>query len=121
MIGIGPPSLSKPTPSSGQTLQHIAAWRKWLSFLLLDCIHLRDAVCVENMVCSLDCRLLIPPLHCLGARTAIRGFEPGRPVRFLLVCRNRATGSKEKGKRLKEKIVVPVVELGKVDILPKRL
>jgi hypothetical protein len=32
-----------------------------------------------------------------------------------------ATGSEEKGNRLKEKPVVPVVQAGKVEKLPKRL
>src|SRR5579863_3689018 len=61
MIGIGPPSLSKPISDTGHTLQYIAVGRKWLSFLLLDCIHLGETVCVENRAASLESAVLF---HC---------------------------------------------------------
>jgi hypothetical protein len=44
----------------GHTLQHLAARRKWLSFLLLDCIHPGVRVRVENKAGSLDSLLSIP-------------------------------------------------------------
>src|SRR5208337_2157536 len=59
-IGIRLPSLSKPDSGTGHTLQHIAAGRKWLSFLLLDCIHLRVNLCVENRATSLDSAYCCP-------------------------------------------------------------
>src|ERR1035437_1623596 len=59
-IDIDPPSLrlrEKPeskTFHAGHTLQHQAVSWKWLSFLLLDCIHLRAHPGVENRGGSLD-------------------------------------------------------------------
>jgi hypothetical protein len=41
--------------------------------------------------------------------------------RVLIGPLGRATGSRKKDRRLKEKTVVPVVRLGKVETLPKRL
>src|ERR1700690_3297549 len=60
-INIDPPSLcacgKKPeskTFHACHTLQHQAISWKWLSFLLLDCIHLLGDLCVENRGASLD-------------------------------------------------------------------
>jgi hypothetical protein len=61
MIDIDPPPLCgyrrKPLRSrlrAGHTVQHLTARRKRLSFLLLDCIHVRVVVRVENEGASLD-------------------------------------------------------------------
>jgi hypothetical protein len=43
-----PDAMSQAIFLYGHTLQHRAAPRKWLSFLLLDCIHLKVCVRVEN-------------------------------------------------------------------------
>ena len=45
------PGITSPWRSCvGHTLQHIAASRKLISLLLLDCIDLHENACVENMV-----------------------------------------------------------------------
>src|ERR1039457_1199110 len=76
MIGIGLYSPSKPASCTGHTLQHNAVRWKWLSFLLLDCIHLFTNVCVENMVASLDSMnpkvqslVAVPPFRLNGRQT----------------------------------------------------
>jgi hypothetical protein len=74
---------------------------------------------VENEAASLDSASHIPALVLLDTSRSLGHSSPGDAALGHLP--HGATGSKEKDRRLKEKTVVPVVQSGKVETLPKQL
>jgi hypothetical protein len=88
-----------------------------LSFLLLDCIHLYAHPGVENRDASLDSSASSPRI----VSWRIRLWRWGGEHSVWSSSAAWLADSEEKGKRLKEKTVTPVVPGGKVEMRPKRL
>jgi hypothetical protein len=90
------------------------------------CLFFFLIVFISAFLCAWKTGVLLwitfPRFQSRSGLIAHQPFTPLDDARRLVavsVCLHGATGIEEKGNRLKEKTVVPVVQAGKVEILPK--